>query len=40
MNGLPYYGGKMRMSKRIVEVLLPHTVYVEPFAGGASVFFC
>ena len=35
---LPYYGGKQHMAKRIVDLLPRHTVYVEPFCGGASVF--
>ena len=39
LSGLPYYGGKFRMSSRIVNELPPHTVYCEPFVGGASVLF-
>jgi DNA adenine methylase len=34
-----YYGGKQRLAKRIIELIPRHTVYVEPFAGGAAVFF-
>jgi DNA adenine methylase len=34
-----YYGGKQRMASKIVPLLPRHTVYVEPFCGGASVFF-
>ena len=34
-----YYGGKQRLASKIVPLLPPHTVYVEPFCGGASVFF-
>jgi len=34
-----YYGGKQRMASRIVPLLPRHTVYVEPFAGGAAMFF-
>jgi DNA adenine methylase len=38
---ISYYGGKQRLAKRIVEHIdrIPHTVYVEPFAGGAAVLF-
>ena len=34
-----YYGGKQRMASKIVPLLPRHTVYVEPFAGGAAVFY-
>jgi len=34
-----YYGGKQRMAPKIVPLIPRHTVYVEPFAGGAAVFF-
>ena len=34
-----YYGGKQRLAKRIAALLPPHSVYAEPFAGGAAVFF-
>lgn len=36
---LPYYGGKQRIAKRVVELMPPHTCYVEPFAGGLAVLF-
>ena len=36
---LPYIGGKNQLARRIIELLPPHTTYVEPFAGGAQVFF-
>jgi DNA adenine methylase len=36
---LSYYGGKQRMASKIIPLLPRHTVYVEPFAGGAAVFF-
>ena len=34
-----YYGGKQRMASKIVPLIPRHTVYVEPFAGGAAIFF-
>lgn len=34
-----YYGGKQRMSRHILPLIPKHTVYVEPFAGGAALFF-
>ena len=36
---LGYLGGKSRLAKRIVERIPPHTTYVEPFCGGAWVYF-
>ncbi|MGH9645073.1 MAG: DNA adenine methylase [Terriglobales bacterium] len=34
-----YVGGKRPLANRIIEILPVHTTYVEPFAGGAQVFF-
>lgn len=34
-----YFGGKNQLAPRIVQLIPPHQTYVEPFAGGASVFF-
>ncbi len=36
---LPYVGGKRRVANAIAALLPPHVTYVEPFAGGAQVFF-
>jgi len=36
---LPYIGGKNRIANQIIEIFPKHTTYVEPFAGGAQVFF-
>ncbi len=36
---IPYFGGKSRLAKTIIERIPDHTCYVEVFAGGASVFF-
>ncbi|MFC6017782.1 DNA adenine methylase [Plantactinospora solaniradicis] len=34
-----YYGGKARMAERVVSMLPPHRLYVEPFAGSCAVLF-
>jgi DNA adenine methylase len=36
---LSYIGGKNRLASTIIPMLPEHTTYVEPFAGGAQVFF-
>jgi DNA adenine methylase len=36
---LNYIGGKNRLAKIIIEQIPQHLTYVEPFSGGAQVFF-
>lgn len=36
---LAYIGGKNRLANHIIALVPEHTTYVEPFAGGAQVFF-
>lgn len=36
---LSYIGGKRALAKQIISVLPKHQTYVEPFAGGAQIFF-
>lgn len=36
---LAYIGGKRRIAPQIVSLVPAHDIYVEPFAGGAQVFF-
>ena len=36
---LRYAGGKFYARKLISEHMIPHTYYIEPFAGGGSIFF-
>lgn len=36
---ITYYGGKQRLAPIIIELIPDHTLYAEPFSGGAAVFF-
>ena len=36
---IAYYGGKQNMAHKILPLFPPHTVYVEPFCGGAALLF-
>lgn len=36
---LSYLGGKNRLAKTIISLIPEHTCYIEPFCGGAQVFF-
>jgi len=36
---ISYYGGKARLAETLIDWMPPHENYLEPFAGGLSVFF-
>jgi DNA adenine methylase len=36
---ISYYGGKQKLAAKIISVIPEHTLYCEPFVGGAAVFF-
>lgn len=39
ISAFPYVGGKQQLARQIIEMLPPHTIYVEVFAGSGAVFF-
>lgn len=36
---ITYYGGKQKLAPTIIKLIPEHTLYCEPFIGGAAVFF-
>lgn len=36
---ISYYGGKQKLVSTILKIIPKHQMYVEPFVGGAAVFF-
>ncbi len=36
---ISYYGGKQKLATKIISSIPNHTLYCEPFLGGAAVFF-
>ena len=36
---ISYYGGKQLMARYILPNIPPHSIYIEPFCGGAAIFF-
>lgn len=36
---ITYYGGKQKLLSTILSKIPNHTLYCEPFVGGAAVFF-
>lgn len=36
---ISYYGGKQKLATKIISSIPAHTLYCEPFLGGAAVFF-
>ncbi len=36
---LTWYGGKQKLASTIINLIPPHTLYCEPFLGGAAIFF-
>lgn len=36
---ISYYGGKQKLASTILQLIPEHTLYCEPFVGGAAIFF-
>jgi DNA adenine methylase len=36
---ISYYGGKQKLVSTLLQIIPSHTMYVEPFLGGAALFF-
>ncbi|EHU01950.1 putative methyltransferase [Pantoea stewartii subsp. stewartii DC283] len=36
---IPWVGGKRKLAKHLLPLFPAHTCYVEPFCGGAALFF-
>ncbi len=36
---ISYYGGKQKLVSTILQIIPSHTLYAEPFLGGAAIFF-
>ncbi|SQA96744.1 Site-specific DNA methylase [Cedecea neteri] len=36
---IPWVGGKRKLAKTLLPLFPAHTCYVEPFCGGAALFF-
>ena len=36
---ISYYGGKLSLLSKIIPLIPEHSLYCEPFIGGAAVFF-
>lgn len=36
---ISYYGGKQKLVSKILQIIPDHKMYVEPFLGGAALFF-
>jgi len=35
---IPYFGGKTKVANKIIDKMPEHSTFIEPFAGGASVY--